>query len=295
MRCDLCERRFRHKFEIKSHICNQDTLRLVRREKLVNLEYLTKEYFELGKSAKEIADSLSNSDPSITAGWIINRLKKLGLETRTIKESTNSKRVRDKAKETNLERYGYSHNFNKDCSSRQKWEARLLNEEGITNVFQRDDVKAKVASWIAENGKTYSGRISYWHKLVMGILQEWEVQYACEMAIPFKENYRYYDVAVEDLIIEVNGDTLHGNPLKYKPSDVLCNFGTECSVESKWIKDLEKLDLAESKGFRVLVLWATDIRDRNIEVREKLKVAIYGDKESKDKVCQESTQYLRPL
>jgi hypothetical protein len=36
---------------------------------------------------------------------------------------------------------GTPHNFYKDSSSRKKWEDRLLNEEGISNVFQRESVK----------------------------------------------------------------------------------------------------------------------------------------------------------
>ena len=38
---------------------------------------------------------------------------------------------------------GASHNFSNKSSSRKEWENRLLIEEGITNVFQREDVKKK--------------------------------------------------------------------------------------------------------------------------------------------------------
>jgi len=38
---------------------------------------------------------------------------------------------------------GSNHNFSKHSSSRKKWESRLKKEEGINNVFQREEVKEK--------------------------------------------------------------------------------------------------------------------------------------------------------
>ena len=61
----------------------------------------------------------------------------------SIKKASNSQQTKDKRKNTNLEKYGFEHNFCKDHPSRKKWEKRLLEEEGITNVFQRESVKQK--------------------------------------------------------------------------------------------------------------------------------------------------------
>lgn len=38
---------------------------------------------------------------------------------------------------------GSEHNFSKNSSSRKKWEKKLLEKEGITNVWQREEVKEK--------------------------------------------------------------------------------------------------------------------------------------------------------
>lgn len=40
-----------------------------------------------------------------------------------------------------IETCGSPHNFSKESSSRKKWEKRLLDEEGIINVWQRESVK----------------------------------------------------------------------------------------------------------------------------------------------------------
>ena len=43
---------------------------------------------------------------------------------------------------------GTPHNFSKKSNSRLKWEKRILDEEGISNIFQRDSVKRKIVDTI---------------------------------------------------------------------------------------------------------------------------------------------------
>lgn len=71
-------------------------------------------------------------------------LKRLNIKTRTIKESRLTQRVKKKYESTCMQHFGCSHNFSKDSESRKQWEKRLYEEEGITNVFQRKDVKEKI-------------------------------------------------------------------------------------------------------------------------------------------------------
>lgn len=71
-------------------------------------------------------------------------LEKIGITNfRTNTEQKLSARTKNKYKETCLKHFGCEHNFCKNSISRQQWEKRLYNEEGIVNVFQRDDVKKK--------------------------------------------------------------------------------------------------------------------------------------------------------
>ena len=62
---------------------------------------------------------------------------------RNIKSSVNTNKKRKKYENTMIEHFGCKHNFEKNCSSRKQWEQRLFEEEGITNVFQRQSVKDK--------------------------------------------------------------------------------------------------------------------------------------------------------
>ncbi len=77
-------------------------------------------------------------------------LKHLGIKRRSVKDATSQKRCRKKYTDTCMERFGTPHNFSKECISRKKWEKRLFDEEGITNVFQRESVKQKIKNTLLE-------------------------------------------------------------------------------------------------------------------------------------------------
>jgi len=57
-------------------------------------------------------------------------------------------------KQSWLKSCGTEHNFSKESRLRKDWEDRLLKEEGIINVFQRDNVKAKIIETIKKKFKS---------------------------------------------------------------------------------------------------------------------------------------------
>lgn len=83
-------------------------------------------------------------------GTLQKMLPLLGINLRNIKEACNTQRKKAKYEKTMMEHYGTTHNFNKNCSSRQEWEKRLFEEEGITNVFQRKEVIKKIHETMVE-------------------------------------------------------------------------------------------------------------------------------------------------
>lgn len=97
-------------------------------------------------------------------------LPSLGVKLRKLKEANNMPKCREQYRQTMLKKYGTTHNFNKDCESRKKWEKRLLDEEGITNVFQRKEVIDKIKNTMleryGENGiyynRTKGSTLEYW-------------------------------------------------------------------------------------------------------------------------------------
>lgn len=61
-----------------------------------------------------------------------------------------------------LQSCGEIHNFSKKSSSRKEWENRLLEREGIANVFQREDVKEKIKKTLNKKyGVDHISKVEY--------------------------------------------------------------------------------------------------------------------------------------
>lgn len=190
----------------------------------------------------------------------------------SVSQSASHKNVREKSKKKCLERYGYEHNFQKNSSSRIKWEKRLLEEEGITNVFQRDLVKKKSQESIIKkygslsNKSKYTVRgrsISNLNQWLYKILNNLHIEYRAEF--PLKKTgggIYYYDCLIgSNKFIEINGDYWHGNPRIYKSNDIILKGShSEIIVKNKWISDKKKIKFAKKNGFSVLTIWEFDIK-----------------------------------
>lgn len=74
----------------------------------------------------------------------------IGIKLRNIAEAVNTTERKALYEKTMMEHFGTKHNFCKECSSRQKWESRLMETEGITNVFQRKSVIEKIRHTMVE-------------------------------------------------------------------------------------------------------------------------------------------------
>lgn len=92
-------------------------------------------------SVSNLHRELSETYPA-SLDYYFQLFKEDNIDT-SIKRSCNSIQTKERRKATNISKYGFEHNFCKDHPSRKKWEERLLIEEGITNVFQRESVKRK--------------------------------------------------------------------------------------------------------------------------------------------------------
>ena len=97
-------------------------------------------------------------------------LSSLGVKLRKLKEAVNMPKRKEQYTQTMLKNYGTTHNFNKDCESRKKWEKRLFEEEGITNVFQRKAVINKIKETMTER---YGEEGIYYNRAKGNTLEYW--------------------------------------------------------------------------------------------------------------------------
>lgn len=92
---------------------------------------------------------------------------------------------------------------------------------------------------------------------VAQIISEISDNWVYENVIHVKDNSYVPDFIInENIIIECFGDFWHANPLYFKPSDT--THKSRCAVDI-WKYDNEKIKNLESAGYKVLVLWETDI------------------------------------
>lgn len=226
-------------------------------------------------------EELSASEVAKTLGFphesTVNRLlEEYGIPKRSLKETAGSSRTKAKKSQTLFERTGVTHNFCFNSPSRIAWQERLLQEEGITNVFQREAVKRKSAATIVkkysvEQVHQLSTRLSYGKKVFSALhrevclaLEEHKIAFMVEAKLLDCRGKRYlycYDILLTGTkkLIEVNGDYWHGNPSIYKSTDLIMKGSSkEITVGEKWKADSEKLAAATQAGYEVLIVWEKD-------------------------------------
>lgn len=247
-------------------------------DNVISEAILKKLYVEDGLSAYQISKQLGVA----SAGTIIARLKKHNIKTRTVKEATQTKDTKSRRAKTNLKRYGAENVFARQSTSRKKWQTRLYDEEGITNVFQRESVKIKSAktilkkygvespSKLSRGVKPYSSLNRRLYSILVknGIVPHVEFKLKAK-----KQRYYSYDFLIPNTkkIIEINGDYWHGNPKLYKPNDLILKGSSgEVQVKNKWMKDKEKIDNAKRCGFEVLVIWELDLNNSEKEITKRI-------------------------
>lgn len=84
------------------------------------------------------------------------------------------------------------------------------------------------------------------------------------------------------ILIEVNGNFWHANPLIYKANDMLRFGKIEINAESIWKKDEEKRLIAEKYGYTVLYIWESEIKGKTQpEIMKLISDKIYENKINK--------------
>jgi hypothetical protein len=86
-----------------------------------------------------------------------------------------------------------------------------------------------------------------------------------EYEFPLKKNktHYFYDCKVGKILVEFNGSFWHANPEQYKNPIEVIDFpgGTSFMVKDLWEKDQIKLNVAIEQGYKVLVVWCTELKD----------------------------------
>lgn len=269
--CKYCHKEIKikkegHRGSMQGHLARCKEYQIYKNN-ILTKDYLYNEYVNNRHSAKWI-----NEQTGINTKAIINKLKEFNIQTRNIKESCNEPEKKLRYKETCLKNFGYEHNFCKNTDSRKKWEQRLLDEYGITNIFQREDVKIKShISLFYHKGKTQLQRISKTEKKVLDYLIEEGYNVISNKKILCNNKIKYADCVIDNKIIEVNGDIYHANPKIYKSNDLIRFWGYNDKAKLLWDKDYQKFQEYKKLGYDVLYVWEKDINENFDKVKEMIK------------------------
>lgn len=278
-KCKWClvEKQLESKFTKSGHLARCSKWLEFKRLNLTK-EVLTKLYVDEHMSLPEIAEHLGIDSVST----IHQALKKEGVPIRSVSESRTEERQWKRYAATSMNNSGVEHNFKFNAPSRLEWQRRLLKTEGITNVFQRQEVKEKIRqSMLVEYGVENPaslprlGRSTFTkpHRWMVECLQGLGHEVSIELKLATDTSFVSYDIWIHGTkkLIEVHGDYWHACPLFYKPTDrILYGSHHTKTAQEIWDRDAQKLALAKANGYEVLVVWQHEINQEPSKVREKV-------------------------
>jgi len=79
------------------------------------------------------------------------------------------------------------------------------------------------------------------------------------------------DFNYKNLIIEIYGDYWHANPKIYNSDEKPISFYPEKTAKDIWDYDTKRKEILENRGFEVVEIWESDIKD-NIKKNEILSM-----------------------
>jgi len=251
---------------------------------------------------------------------LYRQLKKNNLEKYGVENVFQLEEVKEKSKQTKLEKYGDENYSNRELSKetiKEKYGShsnlfqqiiipKLQEKYGVDNVFQLEEVKEKSKQTLIEKygvsniskiEEIISNKRKYFYKKygvinplllkqnrpknrknklqikIENILKDLKIKFEPE----FKIGNYFVDIYIPEnkIVLEINGDFWHANPLKYLPEDIVMIPGTNgkgVMVIDLWKKDLKKMNYVKNdeRCEEYIILWEYDINNRFEEIRRIL-------------------------
>lgn len=273
--CPICNKEFyilqpTHKCVKKFE--NFDSFRsfFIKNNYSITEKYLKEVYIE-----KQRGISFIQKETGLDIKSIIFMLKRYDIKIRTCKESANSKSVRNAYKKTCLLKYGAENVLSKNTEPYKKRNNTVKEKYGVENIWQ-------VLNLFSNGKKMNNRKISSLNRKIFDFLDSENIIYETEFPLKFKIydkiKTRFYDIKINNLIIEINGDYFHANPKFYKEDDII-NYKGKRKVKNIWLYDQFKLGLCIQKGYDILVIWEDDIKKDFENVKKIIKQKIWVEQQ----------------
>lgn len=170
---------------------------------------------------------------------------------------TDYKKISEKSKSTCIERYGVDNYAKTEDGKRRSHtkEAIIKAQEtrAKNGTLRRSRIEASLSNYIKEN----------YNFLVEDNKRVYLDGFEIDIYLPELK-----------LSIEVNGDFFHKNPRLYKDPNALANLprlDKSLLVSDIWKRDADKIELAKSKGIKLIQIWEYDIKNDYDGVKKQLE------------------------
>lgn len=218
----------------------------------------------------------TNSLPHVKSTKRAACLKKYGVDN-----VAKVKQFSEQATKTKKERYGSTALAFVNKTEQEKRQimqkAWKGSEKWRDNLTPED--KSRISSELSKRYKAWYSRLSEEEKLLLlqkrrtfiSKLEDKVYEAIKSIDAPIKRqhwiNRLSYDFKIgRNLILEINGDYWHANPLLYERGEIIPfpNMGLK-KAEDIWEKDVKKRKNAESYGYEVFYLWELDLNEMSRE------------------------------
>lgn len=185
------------------------------------------------------------------------------LKREGISNPYQSEKVKQKIKQTMMQKYGVEHPMHVEEFKRKQSETTFKNW-GVYHNSQHPEIKKrKVETCLKNYGVPYGGFVSPKsltkpHRKVILWLNEYKISFKIEQPI----NVYVVDILIGNKIIEVNGDFWHANPNKYNADDMIPLPGASYLINASdiWDREQKRTNQLIALGYEVLVLWESEIK-----------------------------------
>lgn len=215
------------------------------------------------------------------------------INIRSISESANKISIK-KYKSTCLQKYGVE-NISQSEIIKKKKEDTFQNHYGVDNIWKLSDYNKRCAELHPDTHqkhmeKLHKGRDDYFKTVSKEVLEERSSKHyetlvnngifnsklelrLCnvfeDLNISYTRQYHIkgyihpYDFHLCDtkILIEVNGDFWHANPIIYNENDVVKLPGRPTKAKDIWSNDQKHITKANDNGYKVISIWENDIKN----------------------------------
>ena len=181
----------------------------------------------------------------------------------TVRKRAESNRGKKRSKE-----------FSENLSKRMKGKivstvTRKKQSEKRKVISNRPEVKQKQREVRAK--QKFPFKDSKPEVLTQFILEKNNIDFIKHKTFKFEKSFHQADIVIEpDKVIEVNGDYWHFNPKKYDGKSIQKKRGKEIKAEDVWEYDKYLIDGMEQHGYRVLVVWESELKDELDKTTKKI-------------------------